>query len=74
MANHWPSATGDVADLMNAISKVVFSRTLDKPDWNNTRLVRAPAEDEVLRLKQQPGKNILIFGSAKLSATSCATD
>ena len=36
MANHWPNATGEVADLMNALPKYVFSRTLTKSDWANT--------------------------------------
>lgn len=66
MAGYWPSAEGVVADLMNAIPKIVFSRTLESADWNNTRLVRGPAEEEVVRLKQQPGKDMLVFGSADL--------
>ena len=69
MASYWPSTQGETADLMNRIAKVVFSRTLDKADWNNTQLVRADAEQFVARLKQQPGKDILIFGSANLSAS-----
>jgi dihydrofolate reductase len=69
MAEYWPTATEQVADIMNSISKVVFSGTLDKADWNNTRLVKSKAEEEVARLKQQPGKDMLIFGSADLSAT-----
>jgi dihydrofolate reductase len=69
MAEFWPTATEQVADIMNSISKVVFSGTLDKADWNNTRLVKSKAEEEVARLKQQPGKDMLIFGSADLSAT-----
>ena len=69
MASHWPSATGEVADFMNSISKVVFSRTLDKAGWSNTRLVKSNAQDEVAKLKQQPGRDLLIFGSADLSST-----
>ena len=69
MAEYWPSATGEIADIMNNIPKVVFSRTLERADWNNTRLVKAQAEEEVAKLKQQPGKNILIFGSANLCST-----
>ncbi len=69
MANYWPSATGEVADFMNSIPKVVFSRTLATAEWSNTRLVKSDAQDEVLKLKQQPGKDIFIFGSADLSAT-----
>ena len=54
---------------MNNVPKVVFSRTLEKAEWNNTRLVKANAEEEVIKLKQQPGKDLFIFGSANLSAT-----
>jgi dihydrofolate reductase len=67
MAGYWPSAQGEIADLMNSIRKVVFSRTLDRADWNNTLLVKANAEDKVAELKQQPGRDIYIFGSAKLA-------
>jgi len=69
MASYWPSATGEVADFMNSIPKVVFSRTLDKADWSNTRLVNTNAQDEVAKLKQQPGKDLLIFGSGDLSSS-----
>jgi dihydrofolate reductase len=65
MAGYWPSETGDVAEFMNNIPKVVFSRTLDNADaWNNTRLVKTDAAEEVARLKQEPGKDMFIFGSA----------
>jgi uncharacterized protein YdhG (YjbR/CyaY superfamily)/dihydrofolate reductase len=68
MASYWPSAKGETAELMNGIAKVVFSRTLDKAEWNNTQLVKADAAKVVAQLKQQPGKGMLIFGSANLSA------
>src|SRR5574341_1510330 len=66
MANYWPSAQGEIADFMNSVPKVVFSRTLEKAEWNNTRLVKANAEEEVAHLKQQSGKDIYVFGSANL--------
>lgn len=69
MAAYWTTAKGETADFMNSVSKVVFSRTLKKADWNNTRLVRGSAEEEVPKLKQQPGKDLYIFGSANLSST-----
>lgn len=69
MASHWASATGEVADMMNGISKLVFSRTLDKAEWRNARLVKSDAGDEVARLKQQAGKDLFVFGSANLSST-----
>lgn len=72
MAAHWPSAEGEVAAFMNAVPKVVFSNTLEGADWNNTRLVRGSAEDEVAKLKRQEGKDLFIFGSAKLCSTLLA--
>jgi len=70
MASYWPTSTEQpTADRMNEIAKTVFSRTLDRAEWNNTRLVRGPAEVEVARLKQQEGGDMLVFGSADLSAS-----
>lgn len=69
MAAYWPSAKDKIAGFMNSVPKVVFSRTLKKAEWNNTRLVKESAEKEVAKLKQQPGKNMFIFGSAKLTAS-----
>jgi dihydrofolate reductase len=69
MASYWPSAKGEIADFMNNVPKIVFSRTLEKADWNNTRLVKENAEGEVVKLKRQDGKDLYIFGSANLSST-----
>jgi dihydrofolate reductase len=66
MAGYWSTATGEVAEFMNSIPKVVFSNTLGAAGWSNTRLVRGGAEEEVARLKQEPGKDLFIFGSANL--------
>lgn len=71
MASYWPTemAVKDdptVADLMNRLSKIVFSRTLKSADWNNTRLISHNAEQEIKNLKMQPGKDMAIFGSANL--------
>src|SRR4030095_7921272 len=74
MASYWPteSAIKDdpiVAGLMNSLPKIVFSKTLDKAEWNNSRLVKENAAEEVSRLKQQVGKDIAIFGSSDLAVT-----
>ena len=69
MAGNWPSAKGEVVDRMNNIRKVVFSRTLEKASWNNTKLVKGNAAEEVAKLKEQNGKDLFIFGSANLSST-----
>ena len=74
MASYWstPTAIKDdpkVADLMNSITKYVFSNTLDKVEWNNTQIIKGDAVVELKKLKQQPGNDLFIFGSADLSST-----
>jgi dihydrofolate reductase len=69
MAAHWPTATGETADFMNAVPKYVFSRTLEHADWANSTLVKEDAGKAVARLKEQPGKDLFVFGSADFSAT-----
>jgi dihydrofolate reductase len=69
MAVYWPSAEGQIADFMNSVPKVVFSRTLIESDWNNTTIVSENAPEEVTKLKAQPGGDIFVFGSADFSAT-----
>ena len=74
MASFWPSQFAldndpIVAKIMNTTPKFVFSRTLAKADWSNTTLARGDAAAEVAKLKQQPGKDLFLFGSADLAAT-----
>jgi len=69
MAAYWRTAEGEVADLMNSLPKVVFSRTLREPDWANTTLVKDDAAAAVRALKQQGDRDMFVFGSANLSAT-----
>jgi dihydrofolate reductase len=69
MAAYWRTEQGEVADLMNSIPKVVFSRTLQRPDWANTTLVREDAAAAVRDLKKQGDRNMFVFGSANLSET-----
>jgi len=58
---------GEYADMMNGYPKYVVSTTLQEPlEWNNSTLIKGNVAEEVLRLKQQPGKDILIFGSGDL--------
>jgi len=74
MAGFWPTpiaASKDpiVAGRMNQLPKIVFSRTLSTVTWGNTRLVRENAAGEVLKLKQQPGEDLVILGSSGLMLT-----
>src|SRR3981081_2280887 len=67
-AKAWPSMTdgGWYAEKMNSMPKYVASSTLDKAEWNNSTVIKGDVAKEVARLKQQPGQNILIFGSGEL--------
>ncbi|GGA15285.1 dihydrofolate reductase family protein [Dyella caseinilytica] len=69
MAAYWKTAEGTVADFMNNLPKLVASRTLRKPDWNNTGLVSENIADTVREAKQQAKKDLYVFGSANLSET-----
>ena len=62
-----PMSPGDLfGDMMNAPKKYVVSRTLEKPTWRNTTIIRENVLESVRALKAQPGKNILIDGSSQL--------
>jgi dihydrofolate reductase len=69
MASYWRSETGRVADLMNGIPKLVFSRTLEEAEWTNSTLVKGEAVDAVRSLKEADGGDMFVFGSADLSAS-----
>jgi dihydrofolate reductase len=74
MAAFWPTDQAKRDDPittgnMNRLKKVVFSSTLPKVDWQNTRLVKTDPAVEVARMKQEPGKDIAIFGSSDLALT-----
>jgi len=66
-AAHWPQQTGDMADTMNGTAKYVVSGTLKSAEWQNSTLIpAASAIAEIAELKQRPGKNIGMTGSATL--------
>ena len=66
-AAHWPQQTGEMADTMNSTAKYVVSGTLESADWQNSTLIPAgSAFAQIAELKQQPGKNIGMTGSATL--------
>ena len=71
MVSFWPTPVAAesmplVAERMNSAPKVVFSRTLDKASWNNTRLVKGDLVGEIRRMKQEPGEGMVILGSGSL--------
>jgi dihydrofolate reductase len=78
-AGFWPNVTeGEekpFADKVNATPKVVFSKTLERASWGSwdeARLVKGSAVDEVTRLKGEPGRDMLIWGSISLAQSLMA--
>ncbi len=69
----WPSRTDEAgfADRMNSLPKFVVSTTLEAVEWNNSRLIKDAKRvaEEVSKLKQQPGQDILVAGSGELVQT-----
>jgi len=78
MADYWPTV-GESSDAtkhdidharwVNHAPKLVFSRTLENVEWQNSRIVRDHFPEEIARLKQQPGKNLLMIGSTTTAHT-----
>jgi len=73
MAGYWPTPMAmqsmpAVAERMNSAQKVVFSRTMDKAAWKNTRLIRDNMIEEVKKMKQEPGTPMVIMGSGRIIA------
>ena len=71
MESYWPTPMAlenepAVAEGMNKAEKIVFSTTLKKAEWNNTRLVSENIIEEVRRLKKTPGKDMAVLGSGSI--------
>ena len=62
----WPSREGDFADKFNNMPKYVVSSTLEDAEWNNSTVLKGDLADEVSKLKQAPGGDIVVHGSARL--------
>jgi len=71
MASFWPTPFAmqnypDVAKGMNDNPKIVFSKTMDKAKWQNTRIAKGSLNEEVKKMKDGPGSDMLIFGSGTI--------
>lgn len=71
MAGFWPTPFAIenmpiVAEGMNSMPKVVFSRTLDQASWNNTKLVKGDMAAEIRKMKKEPGEGMAIMGSGSI--------
>ncbi|WP_152397819.1 dihydrofolate reductase family protein [Paenibacillus cellulositrophicus] len=73
----WPNMieqTGEYGEWMNGYPKYVVTTTLDKAEWNNSTVIKGDFAEEIRKLKQQPGKDILVFGSGALIQTLAQLD
>ena len=71
MVSFWPTKQAydmmpTVAEGMNNLPKVVFSRTMDQATWNNTKLVKGNLIEEVSRMKSEPGDDMVLMGSGTI--------
>jgi len=71
MVSFWPTPMASqnypvVAERMNNLQKVVFSRTMAKANWNNTKLVKGDIALEVQKMKQESGVDMVIMGSGSI--------
>jgi len=69
LAPYWSTKKNNedgVADKLNSVPKYVVSTTLEKADWNNSTIISKNVEEEITRLKEMPGKEIMLEGSAEL--------
>jgi len=62
----WLSRTGDFAEKFNTMRKYVVSTTLGEPGWNNSTVIKANVAEDVAKLKDEPGGDILVNGSVQL--------
>lgn len=76
MKGYWPAVLKDEsaskqdrehAEWLEGVEKIVVSTTLPEQDWNNTRVIRENVVEELTKLKQQAGKDLVIFGSITLA-------
>lgn len=76
MAGYWPTVLDNPdasehskahAQWVDKATKIVFSRTMKKAAWNNTIVINDDIAEEINKLKQQPGKDLVIFGSPGLA-------
>jgi dihydrofolate reductase len=67
MAAFWPTSSHDYAAVMNEIPKVVFSTTLERADWPESRIARGDLAEEVDRLKRESDKDVVAHGGARFA-------
>jgi dihydrofolate reductase len=57
-----------IIEKMNILPKIILSKTLDEVEWKNSMLIKENVKEEILRLKHQPGKDLVLFGGANIAS------
>lgn len=65
----WPDSPDEGAPYMNSVRKYVVSTTLENPEWNNSVVISDDVVEEIKKLKEQAGGDILVYGSGNLIQT-----
>jgi dihydrofolate reductase len=76
-SSHSPSSTRndiEFSRFAEKTQKIVFSKTLERAEWKNTRLVKENIAEEIARMKQQHGKNMVVAGGAGIAQTFMRLD
>ncbi len=69
-AAYWPNTTHEPSEQLNSMPKYVVSTTLEEPlAWNNSTLIKGDVPSELAKLKELPGRDVLVFGSGDLAQT-----
>jgi len=71
MASFWPTPAAEkmapeVAENINKAPKIVFSRSMEKAEWNNTRIIQGDLAEEIRKLKEAPGEGLVLMGSGSI--------
>ncbi len=67
MSAYWPTSSSEYAAPMNEIPKVVFSKTIKKAEWADSRIASGELSDEVATLKSEPGNDLIAHGGSSFA-------
>ena len=73
-ADAWPSRTDEFADKFNSMPKYVVSKTLTDPQWTNSTVIDGDVVEEIRKLKERPGGDLVVHGSASVAQALLEND
>ena len=73
-ADYWPTSKDSIAPKLNRLPKIVFSKTLEKVEWNNSGLFKGDIREEFSEAKAEPGKDFILYGGGDIARTFMQLD